>query len=73
MKHERKFHQSTMNSQLFHFILACKKEKQPINAENGWPKIRFKSVDRILDPPLPPPPSTNSYFTEEMIPINLNN
>lgn len=71
MKHERKFHQSTMNSQLFHFILACKKEKQPINAENGWPKIRFESVDRILDPP--PPPSTNSDFTGEMIPINLNN
>ena len=22
---------------------------------------------------LPPPPSTNSYFTEEMIPVNLNN
>ena len=71
MKHERKFHQSTMNSQLFHFILARKKEKQPINAENGWPKIRFESVDRILDPP--PTPSTNSYFTEEMIPVNLNN
>lgn len=53
MKHERKFHQSTMNSQLFHFILARKKEKQPINAENGWPKIRFESVDRILDPPPP--------------------
>ena len=51
MKHERKFHQSTMNSQLFHFILARKKEKKPINAENGWPKIRFESVDRILDPP----------------------
>lgn len=60
-----------MNSQLFHFILARKKEKKPINAENGWPKIRFESVDRILDPPLPP--STNSDFTGEMIPINLNN
>ena len=69
MKHERKFHQLTLNSQLFHFTLLRKKEKKPINAENEWSKIRFESVDR----PSLPPPSTNSDFTEEMIPINLNN
>ena len=40
-----------------------------MNAENEWPKIRFESVDRILDPPLP---STDSDFTGEIIPLNLN-